>query len=126
MSSKPRDLLFSPAAQAMLDKVRHDDHVSYVELEAAAANAGLDVRGDMCITLGDDYPNVIQWMNLSKAFLDAFDEIRSLLIPRSCSYLVYFFDGSVPRMPVCRARSPAAARKYRSPHWLPVTFQAKL
>ena len=40
---------------------------------------------------------------------------------RTCDLLIYLIDGATLRLP----RAKSATRKYKNPHWLPVTFRLK-
>ena len=50
-----------------------------------------------------------------QALADLFAEDKIIINP--CHYFVYFIDGIVPQLPRVKQ-----ARRYKTPHWLPVTI----
>ena len=111
----------SPAAQAMLEKVRTYRHVSMVELTRVfdeICGEGTS-EGDQQITLAPPHENLVLWACVSVEFCDAFDEIRPFATLDPAHWLVYLHDGAALRLPLAK-RPPKAG--YKKPHWVPVVL----
>ncbi len=74
--------------------------------------------GQKCIH-PEGFDNVVIWNGVSQEFVDAFAALTASgdIEVKSCSVIVYFCDGESLPLPVAKS-----IRKYKTPHWLPVTF----
>ena len=104
-------------AEVILEIVQSKIGVSFVDLELAFERAELEFEGDSRITKGE---NLVLWINWNR---DATDAIVGLLNEgyvevKATNPLTYLIDGKVPSFPVAKS----AGRKYRKPHWAPVTI----
>ena len=98
--------------------LRQRTGISFVELVDAA---GPDAVGDFCMSTQTARPlNIFFWFNVSGEFSEAFANIREMIEIVPTSVMVYLIDGRVPSVPV--AKRP---RKYKEPHWAPVTVKLK-
>ena len=90
--------------------------VSFVELMQGIP------KGDISLSLPDN-DNIILWTNLTEEAAEAFKEIWSekILKPNPTEDLVYLMDGAYPTLPVVKSN-----RKYKKPHWLPLSFDKGL
>jgi len=88
-------------------------HVSFAELSNHIV--GFDGDGEIY----QESANIVFWSGISwdgyQALKELLDEDKILVHP--CDSIVYFIDGLVPNLPVLKQ-----ARKYKKPHWLPVTI----
>jgi len=103
--------------EGLLAYIGYYDHVSFAEISRKFKE---HVRGDQALYLRAG-SNVILWINLNKAFCDAFSELEHARKIRlgACSWLVYLCDGIALRFPLAK-RPPA--KGYKKPHWLPVVM----
>jgi hypothetical protein len=104
-------------ARVILEIVKSKIGVSFVDVEQAFERAGLEFDGGYRISKGE---NLVLWSNWNE---DATEAITHLFNDgqvelKTTNPLTYWVDGKVPSFPV--AKSPN--RKYRKPHWLPVTI----
>ena len=74
-------------------------------------------------TYGNDEWNFVFWHGLSQECIDTLrDLINSDAIkPTSTHPFTYYVDGQVPKLPVAKS-----SRKYKKPHWAPITFSRGL
>ncbi len=111
----------SPAAiaEAIVDVVRRRPAATFVELLNHLRDIGVAVDGDVDIHLGP--PNVFLWFDVTQELADCIIDLvgRQVVYPHPSNYLVYLFDGGVPRLPIA---TRVTARGYKKPHWLPVVF----
>jgi hypothetical protein len=103
-------------ADAMLEKVRDYDHVSFAELSNLF---GDDAKGNHVLEI---FPNVVLWSDVSEQFVEACKLMRPEVEMTPASPLVYMIDGGALRLPI--AKNPTK-RGYKKPHWLPVTLSPK-
>lgn len=105
-------------AGAIVEYVRTYDYVSFPEL-LRRMEPFTDVRGTWALELA---PNVILWLGMSEAFVDAFNEAkrRGPLTIAPASTLVYLIDGGFLNLPIAKRPSK---RDYKKEHWLPVTLR---
>jgi len=103
----------SPMAQQILDLVRRQRNVSFVELERIEGFGG----GKLELGLEG---NFVLWTGLTPEAVAALDELRGFIYPRPAHLLVYLHDGQGLDLPIAKS-----ARHYKKPHWLPVVFNPK-
>lgn len=103
-----------PLIDRMRELIRSRDYVSFVEfskLEGAKGPYELMFR-----PLG----NTMLWGNLSEEFCDAYDTMihndEMHMVPTVL--MVYLIDGAGYDLPIAKG-----LRKYKTKHWLPVTFR---
>jgi hypothetical protein len=86
-------------------------HVSFVELEQIVGFSG-------DLAWGNDEYNIWSWFSMSEDACDALDNLLrdGYICLNPSEPLVYIIDGGIPRAPIAKSM-----RKYRNPHWLPVT-----
>lgn len=107
------------AAQAIIDQVRSTGGgTSFVEVNRALEKAGMHVRGDYAIDLGQ---NVIAWAGVSEEYVNA---VRAALDTGQIHMaptipLVYIIDGQTLSLPI--AKTPPRGG-YKRPHWAPVAL----
>ena len=108
----------SPGAQAVLDYIRAQDWVTYVEIEKVLAPY-IQVAGEGDIEMGD-FANVALWGGVSRAFVDTVNEVlRTQLVCRQpVSVMRYLLDGTYLTLPLAKR-----LRDYAKPRWLPVCFR---
>jgi hypothetical protein len=104
-------------ADVILETLQSKIGVSFVDLELAFERAGLDFDGGQRISKGE---NLVLWSNWNEDATEAITRLfnEGQVELRTTNPLTYWIDGKVPSFPV--AKSPN--RKYRKPHWLPVTI----
>lgn len=107
-------------AGAIVEYVRHYDYVSFPEL-LRRLEPFADVRGTWALEIA---PNVVLWLGMSDAFVDAFNEAkrRGPLVPVPASTLTYLIDGGLLNLPVAK-RIPKGG--YKKEHWLPITLRVE-
>lgn len=66
--------------------------------------------------------NTILWADVSEKFIDAFNLVKQRMYPQPADALIYMMDGKFVRLPIARR---LGKKDYKTPHWLPVTFQMK-
>ncbi len=111
-------------AGAVLEYVRHHDHVSFAELQGRLA-ACTNTRGDVELQIvAEEYGTLIVWSGLAEGLARAVSKLRDedLLVYVPCSELVYLVDGGVLTLPVAK-RPPKGG--YKEPHWLPVVLRPR-
>ena len=106
---------------AILNKIAGTIGTSFAELgniDGFRAERG-DQAMEMCLP---GYPTVLLWAGVTKAAADAMDDLlRERRIEMSpCEALVYMIDGKAMTIPQVGRK----LRQYKSPRWLPVTFNA--
>lgn len=103
--------------EAIEEFVSHNGGVSFVELERLLAPY-MEVEGDVAFFL-PGYETILLWGGISKAFFDAVTTalVEHRIETHPTNVLVYFIDGSVPRMPIAKRLI-----QYKKDHWLPVAF----
>lgn len=108
--------LYENTPEAILEFIKKRKHVSFVELRENIK----DFEGDRSWWLGD-LENILLWGSLSQQSIDNLQQLLKEYkiegIP--CEQLVYIVDGSISRIPV--AQKP---KNYKTPHWLPIYFDA--
>jgi hypothetical protein len=109
--STPREM-----ADVMLDTIREDRGVSFVELKRMF---GSEAHGDLVIQLRH---NIVLWCDVSQTFFEAFQLIIPEVEMYPTSLLVYMVDGCILQLPIAK-RLPKTG--YKIPHWAPVTFSPK-
>ncbi|MCB1353936.1 MAG: hypothetical protein KDK03_14490 [Rhodobacteraceae bacterium] len=98
----------------MLDPVSHKGHVSFVEGRELFPT---EVRDISIVT--PDSENVIFWSGMSEKQAQAVESrlAEKKLFVHPTSSLTYAIDGALTFMPVAKS-----LRKYKAPHWFPVTL----
>jgi hypothetical protein len=102
--------------QAILEKVRTDDSVSYIEItELEGCKGHYSVRPA-------DYPNLLYWVGLSREAINAISELKQegLIEQELCAPMVYFIDGGHLNLPVATRPPPGG---YKKPHWVPIVLR---
>jgi len=63
--------------------------------------------------------NIVFWVGLSSECIDTLIELinAETIRPTPTLPLTYFVDGQVPKFPIAKS-----SRKYKKPHWAPITF----
>jgi len=76
-------------------------------------------KGGDCDLTAPGNPNVILWAGLTESAADAMLELLASrqIRARPAHMLVYLCDGEALTLPIAKQ-----LRKYKKPHWLPVTF----
>jgi len=99
-------------AAAIEAYVRAFDYVTFAEL-VRYLETSADVRSDLAIISPQD-PNIILWMGLSQAFVDALAELlkQGRVRYAPASLLTYMIDGAFPALPIAK-RPPK--RGYKDP-----------
>jgi hypothetical protein len=98
----------------VLAYVLQTDHVSFAEL----GNHFEGFRGgDFQLQKGE---NIILWAGLSQEAVNVMGDLldSGAIEPHPASILVYLIDGCSLTLPLVKQ-----ARKYKTPHWLPVTLR---
>lgn len=102
--------------QEVLDLIETSDWVTFAELKN---RFGGHFGGNLCLELPG---NVVLWPGIKPEFCDVLDRLikakKIHYVP--ASYLTYFHDGAVPRMPIAK-RPPKGG--YKKPHWIPVCLR---
>lgn len=103
----------------ILDYIVRREYVSYAELSQIDGFRG----GDRAI-FHKNYPNLICWIGLTE---EAANAVLHLLNSRRLhhkptSIIVYLCDGALLNLPL--VKSASAAKKYKNPHWFPVTLNS--
>lgn len=107
------------AEKVILDTIRQrKGSVSMVELQRALRDAGIPADGDRTV---EPLENMVLWVSMSTEFAAAVVSLLNSkkIKPRVTSVLVYAFDGMLLSLPLARRRM-----KYKTPHWVPVVFDA--
>ena len=120
---------FSPNAQAIWECLTYyGPGTTFVQLEGALAELGLDPSGDFALIApampGHHDDNLLIWVGVSQEFCDAFWEVHRADVIRFAQTepFVYLIDGKVPTLPLVK-RPPKGG--YREPHWLPLSMAPK-
>lgn len=68
---------------------------------------------------GNREANIVFWVGVSEDCIKTIGELidSSTIRPSSTLPLTYFVDGRVPNLPLAKLN-----RKYKKPHWAPITF----
>jgi hypothetical protein len=105
--------------EAIVAYVTKYDWVTFVELQNRFDHYR-DTRGDLCLFLGDEYPNIILWAGMSRAFVDLLERLQKdkRVFAHVASPLSYLHDGGMLKMPLAKR-----AHKYKELHWLPVCLR---
>lgn len=91
---------------------------SFVELQNACAQAGIDSNGECGLLLKE---NLYVWAGVSDDFSDAYQdlwnggEIKGL----PTTPMIYWIDGQALTLPVAKRYKP-----YKKPHWFPIAIAA--
>jgi hypothetical protein len=95
--------------------------VSLVEIRKVLENAGLEVRGQIAVTMPDD-PNIVWWAGMSQVFADVMVRLLDTRVVelQPTSVLTYLVDGQILNFPIVRGRPPKGG--YKKVHWLPETY----
>lgn len=103
----------------ILDYIVSREYVSYAELSQIDGFRG----GDRAI-FHKYYPNLICWIGLTEEAANAVMHLLNSgqIHHKPASILVYLYDGQLLDLPL--VKSASAARKYKTPHWLPVTLNS--
>lgn len=82
-------------------------------------DVGDEAKGDVCIFFQNN-PNLILWTEISKSFYDAVTELCDMgaIVMKPASILEYAIEGGSINIPIAKR----AGYKYKSPHWMPVSF----
>ncbi len=107
--------------QEAIDYIRRDRAASFVNLEELFEKHGHAARGGTLTLHFPGHPNLCLWFGATEefaAFIGALIESRSVTV-RPCNPLVYWIDGRIWRVPVAKS-----LRQFKSPRWLPVTWDA--
>ena len=88
--------------------------VSFAELSRCIEG----FKGDMQWRSGEN-KNIIYWTSISNEGADALEALiaEKKITMKPCHFLVYMCDGMVPDLPMVKRNY-----KYKTPHWLPITF----
>ncbi len=106
-------------ANAIMSLVRERPRAIFVGIVKRLRQLGIPVDGDVDIHLGP--PNIFLWFDVTQDLADCIIDLvgRQVVCIHPSNYLVYLFDGGIPRLPIA---TRVTARGYRKPHWLPVVF----
>jgi hypothetical protein len=65
--------------------------------------------------------NIDLWWGMSEGLAETIESLlhERMIHQHPSTLLVYAIDGGIPKMPIAKS-----LRKYKSPRWLPVTFQS--
>jgi hypothetical protein len=108
---------FTPSGNPQVDipaLIKHrGDGLSFVELLRFLPY----LKGDQVYGNGDW--NFVFWDGVSDECIDTLRDLinREVVRPTSTHPLTYYADGAVPCIPLVKQ-----ARKYKKPHWAPITF----
>lgn len=106
--------------EEILKIITDQDCVSFVELQNKLGDKS---RGDFWIEMPEG-SNVFLWMGVSEEFSAALRELKDVIVPASCSVLVYIADGALPNIPVVK-RFPKKGASLKGERWLPVVFRLR-
>jgi len=87
---------------AVLDRVREYDYVTFCEIENILRDHGIDPRGNIALSF-EELPNICFWANMSEAMVATYDAIRPHTDMDSAHWLTYLSDGCVLRLPIALA-----------------------
>lgn len=107
---------------AVLDRVREYDYVTFCEIENILRDHGIDPRGNIALSF-EELPNICFWANMSEAMVATYDAIRPHTDMDSAHWLTYLSDGCVLRLPIAKQFRKGVG--YKKPHWAPVCFRPK-
>lgn len=96
---------------------------SFAEVQRACLDSGISIKGDVALTWPEDWGfNHILWAGVNEEFHEAFGLLISRIGVqlRATTPLVYMCDGMVPKFPLAKRINFL----YKTPHWLPVVFEA--
>ena len=98
---------------AILNEIRNRGAASFVNLQ----NAVEGFKGDREMYLSDY--EWVYWIGISSEAIEVINSLQKdrLIELNPCHLLIYMVDGEVLKLPLVRS-----ARKYKKPHWMPVTF----
>lgn len=90
--------------------------VSFVQLERDVENFS---SSDIDWHVGDS--NILIWTRVSEDFVETMVDLikRDIIEMAPSPPLVYYVDGTILKMPLAKS----IKKKYKRPHWLPVTFK---
>lgn len=117
-----------------MDDKRNDhdginNHLSNEELKTAIVDFIAKRQGVSCVELSRAFGegdhvlelkhNLITVFGVSQEVAKALVELlsKSVIVAIPSEVLVYVVDGAIPKWPIAKS-----AREYKTPHWLPVTF----
>lgn len=105
---------------AVVAYVRHNDWVTYVELENRFA-AFCEVKGSYSVSPADD-ENTIIWANMAETWCKLLSKLRQegRIFWHPSSAFVYMIDGGYLPLPI--AKKPPKGG-YKTLHWLPVCLR---
>jgi hypothetical protein len=104
-------------AERIYELVSNRRTVTFAEMENHIEGFG---GGDkMLVINGDTCSNIVLWLGLTDAAIDALEELRvtKRIHPIPASILTYMYDGRVPSLPLAKGKY-----HYKKPHWAPVVF----
>lgn len=105
-----------PMAKLILQMVTERQTVTFAEIADAI---GQDAHGDITWSIA---PNIVLWVGLSEALMNAFETLRHQIEPYPTNLLVYLHDGAALKLPVAKR---VTKKGYKEPHWLPVVFNTR-
>ena len=98
------------------DYIQCHPTASFAELANNIAGFGCDDGVDLSLE-----GNIVLWVNMSSGACDAIKSLTSekAIEMTPTEQMVYIIDGCCLNLPLVKSN-----RKYKHPHWLPVTFRA--
>ena len=109
------------AKTVILDTVKLYPDTSFVEVGNMLSSKGLleTDKDNFFRVFHPEYNNVIMWQTENSLLTRGVAELvtEGKLVAKRCHELVYGMDGTVLQLPIAKS-----LRKYKDPHWWPVTL----
>lgn len=102
----------------LVEYINQNNHVSFIEIERLFNENNFDYKGDKAININI---NLLIWDNWNDAACNIINRILALGLVRISPTIAttYAVDCGGLNIPIARQLN---RRKYKNPHWLPVTF----
>ena len=105
--------------QKVLEYIRKNDYVSYVELEWLFDKLGFDYHGgyEIYSPVND---NVVFWTGWNEKAIGILNDLKSenLVTQEPAQPIIYLIDGGCMEYPLVRSNV-----NYKTPHWLPIVYR---